>query len=134
MNRRLSAEFLGTFWLVFGGCGTAVIASGIPEIGVGLLGVSFAFGLTVVTMAYAFGHISGGHFNPAVTLGAWLGGRVEAVRSCPTSPPRSSPPSRQRRCSCWSPTASRATAGRSSGLAVNGYGDHSPAGYGLSRA
>ncbi len=67
--QRLGAEFLGTFWLVFAGCGSAVLAAAFPEVGIGLLGVSFAFGLTVLTMAYAVGHISGGHFNPAVTLG-----------------------------------------------------------------
>ena len=68
MSRRLGAEFLGTFWLVFGGAGSAIFAAAFPEVGIGLLGVSLAFGLTVVTMAYAVGHISGGHFNPAVTL------------------------------------------------------------------
>ena len=67
--KKLSAEFLGTFWLVFGGCGSAVLAAGFPGLGIGFAGVSLAFGLTVLTMAYAVGHISGGHFNPAVTLG-----------------------------------------------------------------
>jgi len=75
MVKKLGAEFFGTFWLVFGGCGSAILAAGIPELGIGYAGVSLAFGLTVLTMAYAVGHISGGHFNPAVSLGLALGGR-----------------------------------------------------------
>lgn len=77
MQRRLGAEFLGTFWLVFGGCGSAVIAAAYPGLGIGFAGVAFAFGLTVLSMAYAVGPISGGHFNPAVTLGLWAAGRCD---------------------------------------------------------
>lgn len=81
--RKLLAEFFGTYWLVFGGCGSALFAAGIPDLGIGFAGVSLAFGLTVLTMAYAVGHISGGHFNPAVSFGLWAGGRFSTKELVP---------------------------------------------------
>lgn len=83
MHAKFAAEFLGTFWLVLGGCGSAVLSAAFPDVGIGLLGVSLAFGLTVLTAAYALGPVSGGHFNPAVSLGLWAGGRFPAAQLLP---------------------------------------------------
>ncbi len=83
LGKKLGAEFFGTFWLVLGGCGAAVLAAGFPEMGIGFVGVSLAFGLTVLTMVYAVGHISGGHFNPAVSFGLWSAGKFETKELLP---------------------------------------------------
>lgn len=130
MNRAI-AELMGTFWLVFGGCGSAVIAAGFLDVGIGLLGVSLAFGLTVVTMAYAVGGVSGGHFNPAVTFGLWAGGRFPA-KDIPLYV------AAQVIGGIAAAAALYAIASGApdfaldvNGLAANGFGDGSPGGYGL---
>ncbi len=132
MVNKLAAELIGTFWLVFGGCGSAVLAAAFPELGIGFLGVSFAFGLTLLTMAYAIGHISGCHLNPAVSVGLWVGGRFPAAHLGPYLVAQ----------------VLGAVAGAAvlyliatgkvgfelGGFASNGYGEHSPGGYSLAAA
>jgi aquaporin Z len=128
--KKLGAEFIGTFWLVLGGCGSAVLAAAFPDVGIGLLGVSFAFGLTVLTMAFAIGHISGCHLNPAVSVGLWVGGRFSASELGPYIAAQT--------------IGAIAGAGVlyliasgnpafdvAAGMASNGYGVHSPGGYSL---
>ena len=131
--RVYSAEFVGTFWLVLGGCGSAVLAAAFPDVGIGLLGVSLAFGLTVLTMAFAIGHISGRHLNPAVSIGLWAGGRFPAQKLAPY---------------IVAQVLGAVVAGGvlfliasgkagfdvSAGFASNGYGVHSPGGYSLPAA
>jgi aquaporin Z len=124
------AEFLGTFWLVLGGCGSAVLAAAFPDVGIGLVGVALAFGLTVLTMAFAIGHVSGCHLNPAVSIGLWAGGRFSASKVLPYT---------------IAQVLGAVVAGGvlylvangkagfdvSAGFASNGYGEHSPGGYSL---
>jgi aquaporin Z len=131
--KRSVAELLGTFWLVFGGCGSAVLAAKFPEVGIGLVGVSLAFGLTVVTMAYAVGHISGGHFNPAVTLGLLAGGRVKPADVVPYIVAQLIGAV----LAAWllaCIASGNGTDAIAAGLASNGYADHSPGGYALGAA
>ena len=130
MSRKLAAEFIGTFWLVLGGCGAAVLAAGVPAVGIGYAGVALAFGLTVLTGAFAFGHVSGAHFNPAVSFGLFMGGRFPAKDLIPY----------------WLAQVVGGIAGAAvlfaiasgaagfdatAGFASNGYGDHSPQHYSL---
>ena len=133
MSKRLAAELIGTFWLVLGGCGSAVLAAGFPNLGIGLAGVSLAFGLTVLTMVYALGPVSGGHFNPAVTVGLWAGGRFAAKDVIPYFIAQV----------VGAIVAAAVIYGIASGapgfdvqngFAANGYGDHSPGHYNMTSA
>ena len=128
--KRAGAEFLGTFWLVFGGCGSAVLAAAFPGVGIGLLGVSLAFGLTVLTMAYAIGHISGCHLNPAVTLGLWAGRRFPA-KDVPYYLIAQVLGGIVGAAALWLIASGKAGFKLSGGLAANGYGAHSPGHYTL---
>ncbi|WIY24808.1 aquaporin Z [Parasedimentitalea psychrophila] len=133
MTKKLLAEFIGTFWLVLGGCGSAVLAAGVADVGIGWLGVSLAFGLTVLTMAYTVGHISGGHFNPAVSLGLMIGGRFDAKDLIPywLAPVVGAVAASVVLYIIVSGGAGFTGVG---GFASNGYGEASPQGYGLMAA
>ncbi len=128
--KKYSAEFFGTFWLVLGGCGSAVLAAGFPDVGIGLLGVSLAFGLTVLTMAFAIGHISGCHLNPAVSVGLWAGGRFPSKDLGPYIIAQVSGAIAAGGV-LYLIASGKAGFELSAGFASNGYGEHSPGGYSL---
>lgn len=125
------AEFLGTFWLVLGGCGSAVLAAAFPNVGIGLVGVSMAFGLTVLTIAYALGHISGAHLNPAVTVGLWAGGRISFKDVLPYIISQVLGGIAAAGVLYVIATGNGSSIGN---FAANGYGEHSPGGYGMNSA
>ena len=133
MSKRLLAEFLGTFWLVFGGCGSAVLAAAFPELGIGFAGVALAFGLTVLTMAYAVGGISGGHFNPAVSVGMVTAGRLEARHLLPYIIAQVIG-AVVASAVLYVIVSGKADFAGIGGFATNGYGEASPGKYGLSSA
>lgn len=128
MTKRLAAEFFGTFWLVLGGCGSAVLAAAFPELGIGFVGVALAFGLTVLTMAYAVGHISGGHFNPAVTLGLLAAGRIDGKDVVPYILTQVLG-AIAAAAMLYLIASGKAGFDVSAGFATNGYGEHSPGGF-----
>lgn len=135
--KKLFAEFFGTYWLVFGGCGSALFAAGIPNLGIGFVGVSVAFGLTVLTMAYAVGHISGGHFNPAVSLGLWAGGRFSAKELIPYIIAQcigAIAAAGTLYCIASGKTGFIIDATKAGAFASNGYGTFSPDGYSMQAA
>jgi aquaporin Z len=133
MTPKFVAELLGTFWLVLGGCGSAVLAAAFPELGIGFVGVSLAFGLTVVTGAYAFGPISGGHFNPAVSLGLWAGGRFPASQLLPYIAAQLVG-AVVAAAVLYMIATGKAGFDLKGGFASNGYGEHSPGKYSLGAA
>jgi aquaporin Z len=134
MRTKLLAEFIGTFWLVLGGCGSAVLAAKFPDVGIGLAGVSFAFGLTVLTGVYAFGPISGGHFNPAVSVGLWAGGRFPGRHVGPYIVAQVVGAIVAAGVIYLIASGAPGFDLQESGLAANGYGEHSPGGYSLASA
>lgn len=130
LSNKLAAEFIGTFWLVFGGCGSAVLAAGFPKLGIGFAGVALAFGLTLLTMAYTIGHISGCHINPAVSIGLWAGKRFPASELLPYIIAQVAGAI----LASWVLyliASGTPTFHLSGGFAANGYGEHSPGGYNL---
>jgi aquaporin Z len=133
MTAKLAAELLGTFWLVLGGCGSAVLAAAFPEVGIGLTGVSLAFGLTVLTGAYALGPISGGHFNPAVSFGLWAGGRFPVSQLLPYVIAQVVG-AVLAAAVLYIIASGKAGFDLSAGFAANGYGEHSPGKYGFGAA
>jgi aquaporin Z len=128
--KKYGAEFIGTFWLVLGGCGSAVLAAAFPNVGIGLLGVALAFGLTVMTMAFAIGHISGCHLNPAVSVGLWAGGRFPANQLLPYIIAQVLG-ALVAGSILYLIASGKADFNLAAGFASNGYGDHSPGGYSL---
>lgn len=133
LTKKLGAEFIGTFWLVLGGCGSAVLAASFPDVGIGLLGVSLAFGLTVLTMAFAIGHISGCHLNPAVSIGLWSGGRFSATELGPYIAAQVAG-GLAGAAILYVIATGQAGFDVTAGFASNGYGEHSPGGYSLTAA
>jgi aquaporin Z len=133
MLRKCLAEFIGTFWLVLGGCGSAVLAATFPDVGIGLAGVSLAFGLTVLTGAYALGPISGGHFNPAVTVGLWAGGRFPARHIGPYIAVQVAG-GIAAAAVLYAIASGKPGFDAAAGFAANGYGEHSPGNYSLASA
>ncbi|MDO6505637.1 aquaporin Z [Colwellia sp. 4_MG-2023] len=133
LTKKLGAEFIGTFWLVLGGCGSAVLAAAFPDVGIGLLGVSLAFGLTVLTMAFAIGHISGCHLNPAVSIGLWSGGRFSATELGPYIVAQVAG-GIAGAAVLYIIASGQAGFDVTAGFASNGYAEHSPGGYSLTAA
>lgn len=134
LTKKLGAEFIGTFWLVLGGCGSAVLAAGFPELGIGFMGVAFAFGLTVLTMAFAIGHISGCHLNPAVSFGLWSGGRFSTAELIPYIIVQVAGGIAGAAILYIIASGQAGFDASASGFASNGYGEHSPGGYSMTAA